>query len=271
MRNVGWIIVALFIFLSVGFYSRFKNESIKPILSPTPTSIAATGVIPSDLQEEETVPQNQPDAIIVPGESARVQCGEGNTGTRVVFQEGGFAGNVGLGEQATITAKVTDEKGQMAGGLVQWRLYNRGTLQIEACRATFVAPDSIGTAYSTSATINASVVPDTTPTSASTPRGEGGPIFAGYAATTKVGILSGTKPACFDPAGVAISINSVPTTSVVQIRVNTPIVAERVYNGRNATVRDGAGTYEIEIFVDGVLYGTTTSRVQECQLPTVKF
>lgn len=257
MRNLGLIVLIVFFLLSVGFYAAYKNDITKPTPTPTPT--------PS------STPSQQPDAIIGPGESARVQCGEGNAGTQVTFKEGGFAGNIGLLGQAGITAKVSDEKGQPAGGFVEWKLYDRGTLQIVGCEATFMAPDSIGTAYSTSATINARVVPNTTPTPDPTPRGEGGPIFAGLVTTTKVTILSGAKPTCFDPAGVAISINSVPTTSIVQIRVDTPRVAGRLFNRRNVTVRDGAGTYEINIFVNGALYGSTSSRVAACQLPPVKF
>lgn len=260
MRNIGLIILVVFIFLSVGFYAQYKNEIPKPIPTPSPIDV------------DKKVPDVAPVEYIEigPGESARVHCGEGNIGTQVTFKEGSFAGNIGLGGQADITAKVSDTKGQPAGGLVEWTLFYRGTLHIEGCSATFMAPDSIGTAYSTSANISARVVPNTTPPTPS-PAGEGGPRNAGQVASTKVTILSGAKATCFDPAGVAISINSVSTTRNVQIWVDTPRVAGRLYNGRNVTVRDGVGTYVIEIFVDGGLYGNTTSQVSACQLPTVKF
>ncbi|MBI2430888.1 MAG: hypothetical protein HYV39_02655 [Candidatus Levybacteria bacterium] len=245
------IILAVFALLSTG-------SIVKPTPTPTPTPTPSPTPKP-------------PDAVIGPSESARVQCGEGSNGTRVVFEDGGFAGNIALGDQTTLTAKVLDEKGQLAGGLVEWRLWYHGRLSIDGCNAIFTAPDSIGTAYSTSADISTRVVSDTTLTPAPTLQGEGGPIFAGFVTTIKVGILSRAKPGCFDPAGVAISINSVSTYRNVQIVVDTPRFLGREYNARVATVRDGPGTYNIQIFVDGALYGDATSQVEKCQLPTVKF
>ena len=264
MRNLALIGSAIVILVLSGIvYSRYEAEVIQP--TPSPTTIPEPSETPTPSPAPITYQEIGPD------ESVRVQCGEGRTGTRVVFARGSFAGNIGLDGQTEITASVKDTSGEPAGGLVEWKLYYWGKLRIDGCKATFIAPDAIGTAYSVSASINTRVVSETPPPSPSLGTGEGGPIFAGFSSTTKVTILSGTKPTCYDPAGVAISINSVPTTSDVQIRVDTPKFLGRVYNGRNATVRDGAGTYDIQIFVNGALYGKTASNVANCQLPTVKF
>lgn len=267
MRNLGWIILGVFLFLSVGIYAQYKND-VKPTPTPSPSSVPSFTPSPT-LSPTPTItptPTKQPDAVIAPSGSARVQCGQGNVGTQVTFQQD--VANVGLGQKAFITAQVRDTNGQETGGLVEWRLYYRGKLQIDGCNATFIAPDSIGTAYSTSADITARVVHDVTP--APTSAGEGGPINAGFVATTKVTILSGAPPTCYDPEGVSVSINSVDTTRNVQIVIDTPRVVNRVFNGRVATVRDGPGTYYIEYYVDGGLYDATTSQVGKCRLEVIR-
>lgn len=265
MRNI-LLVGLVIVIVGMGGYSvsKFKsaNESSSPPVTPE------NSLVP-DTSESSVIPIEYTE--ISPGGSVRVQCGDGSAGTKVTFNEGGFAGNIGLGGQTDISATVQDERGQPAGGLVEWRLYDRGLLRIDACQATFIAPDSIGTAYSTSATIQARVVSEATRPPIPTTAGEGGPVFAGFVATTKVTILSGGKPACYDPAGVAVSINSVPTTDSVRIIVDTPKVKRRSYSKRNITVRDGRGSYKIQIFVNGSLYGSETSAVGACQLVTVKF
>lgn len=275
MRNIAVIILSVFILLSVGFYSEYKNNDIQPTPTPTPTSIS----IPSSTSSPTfnptptitPTPQKQPDAIIGPGESAKVPCGDGNGGSRVVFPvaQNGFATNVGRGDQTETTISVIDNNGQPSGGLIEWRLYYWGELSIDGCNATFTAPDSIGTAYSVSATIHAKVVTQT-PSQAPTTIGEGGPINAGYVASTKITILSGSSPTCHDPEGVSVSINSVDTTRNVQIVIDTPRFQGRVFNGRNATVRDGEGMYYIQYFVDGALYDETESFVRECRLEVIR-
>lgn len=269
MKKLGLIIFAVFILFSVGSYARYKNVDIKPTPIPTPSSVPSPTLSPT-LTITPT-PQKQPDAIITPGESARVQCGTGNAGTRVTFNEGGFAGNIGLGDQTDITAKVSDDKGQAAGGLVEWKLYYYGKLRVDGCSATFIAPSGIGTARQVSATVTTRVVSNNpTPTSASF--GEGGPINAGFVATTKINILSsGGGSSCYNPAGVAISVNSPSTFDNVQIVVDTPKFLGRQYNSRVATVRDGVGTYNIEVYLNGNLYGSTSTYVDTCEMATVKY
>lgn len=227
-------------------------------------------------KKEPKIPDTEETKSIVigPDESVKVQCGGGNEGKDVVFKgkaRGGFAGNVGFGQKVEIVSEVLDKNQNSSGGLVEWTLYRYGSLAIEGCKAVFTAPDSIGTAFSASAEIVARI-PWEFDSANQTVVGEGGPRNAGGFAKTKVTILSGNQSSsCFNPAGVAVSINSVPTTSNVQIVVNTPRFLGKLYAGRNATVRDGEGTYEIQIFVNGGFYGATTSTVRECQLPTVRF
>ncbi|OGY24989.1 MAG: hypothetical protein A2134_01170 [Candidatus Woykebacteria bacterium RBG_16_39_9b] len=273
--SLGLAILILFV-LALSFYVRYKNENLKPDDKTTTTTTTdskdknSKGDNSKDDLENETPPENPPDATISPGESAKVQCGKGRSGTRPVFPRGGFAGNIGRSDQTEIEVSVQTDKGEVVGGLVEWRLYDWGELEIYGCEAIFIAPDSIGTAYSVSATINARIIPETSEPNTSS-SGEGGPIFAGFVATTKVTILSGAAPGCYDPAGVAISINSVPTTSNVQIFVDTPRFLGRQYNGRVATVRDGTGDYYVQIYVNGALYGQTNSTVGDCEMATVKF
>lgn len=265
------IVVILLFFLATKLYTYYKDKADRPnpTLIPTPFPSQSSKLSPSPAPTESI--QKVHDAVIVPGESAKVQCGEGRGGNRVVFTRGSFSGNIGRGDQTEIVASVKDTNNQSTGALVAWTLYNWGKLEIDGCKATFIAPDAIGTAYSVSASINAQVVLEPSGPSPVSVGGEGGPIFRGYVATTKVTILSGAKPACHNPAGVAISINSVPTTDNVRINVDTPKFLGREYNARNATVRDGAGDYYVQIFVNGALYGQTNSSVADCQLPTVKF
>lgn len=272
MRNLGLIILVVFILLSVGFYAGYKNDVIKPTPTPTPAPSSTPSATPTDFSEEEITPEITPldeGVVIGPGKSAEVQCGEGNDGVRTQWKGKG-AGYTSLNGQVELTAELLDANLQQAkGALIKWSLYDWGTLSIEGCNATFTAPDSIGLAYSSSATISTRVVTSPLPSPGG---GEGGPINVGYSTSTRITIYAGgSKPVCHDPAGVAISINSVTTTSNVQIIVDTPQFLGRVYNGRNFTVRDGPGTYYIQIFVNGAFYGQTNSTVAKCQLPTVKF
>lgn len=268
MRKLG-LIILVFILLSAVFYARYRNDIIQPI--PTPSSTPSATPTNSGGKEivDETPPPDE-GIVIGPGESAEVQCGEGNDGVRTQWKGKG-GGYTSLNGQVELMTELLDANLQPAkGALITWRLYDWGSLRINGCNATFTAPDAIGLAYSTSATISARVeLPRPSPTSGG---GEGGPINAGYSTSARITIYKGgATPTCHDPAGVAISINSVPTTSNVQIRVDTPTVVGRVYNRRNATVRDGAGIYEIQIFVNGALYGETALEVKDCQLPPVKF
>jgi len=268
------ILVILLFFLAANFYTYYKNKAINKnlVLTPTPSLFfKPSPSLDSSENDLNNDVQKTYNAVIVPGESAKVQCGEGKEGNRVIFTQGSFSGNIGRGDQTEISISVIDANNQSTGALVEWRLYNWGRLEINGCQATFIAPDSIGTAYSVSASINARAVPESSPPSPINMGGEGGPIIVGYVATTKVTILSGAKPTCHNPPGVAISINSVPTTDNVQIIVDTPKFLGREYNARNATVRDGVGNYYIQIFVNGALYGQTNSSVANCQLPTVRF
>ena len=273
MQKLILIGLAILIFTSVVGYSSGRKENI---VNPTP-SPASSPVPSKEPSKIPTTPIPRPTSPITyqeigPDQSVNVRCGEGSGGDRVIFPQGqnGFAANIGRRGQTETKVTVINAKGEPSGGLVNWRLYYWGKLRIDGCKATFIAPDSIGTAYSVSAAINARVVVES-PTPAPTSGGEGGPINAGYVATAKITILSGAEPTCYDPAGVAISINSVPTTSNVQIVVDTPRFLGRVHNGRNATVRDGEGTYDIQIFVNNEFYDRTSSTVARCQLPAVKF
>ena len=268
MKNLGLIILGIFILFSIGSYARYKNIDVTTTPTPIPPPSSTPSITFSPTPTIIPAPTKQPDAVIAPSESARVQCGEGNAGTQVTFQQD--VANVGLGGNAYITAKVRDKNGQESGGLIEWNLYYRGSLSVDGCNATFIAPDSIGTAYSTSADITARAVPNISHTPFPTSGGEGGPINAGFVATTKVTILSGAPPTCYDPEGVSVSINSVSTTRNVQIVIDTPRVVGRVFNGRVATVRDGPGTYYIEYYVDGDLYDYTTSQVGKCRLEVIR-
>lgn len=275
----GLAYFALFLLICSSLYVVYKNHIVSSDNSFLTTTtdenrretVNNTDSTSDTLEREVVVLEDEPDAIIGPGESATVQCGDGNMGTRTSFARGSFSGNIGKGDQVEIPVQVLDSSLQPAGGMVRWSLFYWGSLAIKGCTATYTAPDSIGTAYSVSATINTKIDFEPTPIKVDTSVGEGGPTFVGFVTTTKVTILSGATTTCHNPAGVSISINSVPTTSVVQIRVDTPKFLGRVYNGRNTTVKDGPGDYYIQIFVNNNLYDETTSAVAECQLPNVRF
>lgn len=249
-----------------------KNQKIDVDPTPIPTYAPEPSEIPysTPIDVYETPPPPEKGIVIGPGESAEVQCGEGNDGIRTEWKGKG-GGNTTLNGQIELIAKLLDAKLQPAkGALIKWSLYDWGTLRIDRCKATFTAPDSIGMAYSSSATISTRVVtsPPPSPTSGG---GEGGPINAGYSSSARITIYAGgSNPTCFDPEGVSVSINSVSTYRNVQIEIDTPRVIGRLFNGRVATVRDGPGTYYINFYVDGVLYDSTTSQVAKCRLETVK-
>ena len=260
-RPVLILLLVVVTFIAFRIYNDWRGRTCcGPVVDDNGTEIVEPPM-PSPSPFEGTV--------IGPGESAEVQCGEGSDGVQTKWQ-GKVPSYTSLNGEADLEVEVADAKGSPANGaLVKWSLYDWGTLSIEGCKATFTAPDSIGLAYSTSATINArAVLPQPSPTLGA---GEGGPIFAGYSTSTRITIYSGGTATCFDPAGVAVSINSVPTTSDVQIVVDTPRVVGRNFFGRIATVRDGEGIYHIQILVDNALYGDTVSQVERCKLSTVKF
>lgn len=213
---------------------------------------------------------------IGPGESAEVQCGDGSDGVNPQLDSSSNLKYTTVGGgQRTMTVYVLDQNFKRANGArLKWTFAKwafGGSLDIEGCSATFTPPSSLGSAYNSGAHIYVKVVLPTASSKPGSP-GEGGPIFAGYVLEESILVYnsSGNSTTCFDPAGVAISINSVSTFSDVQIVVDTPRFTGRRYNGRIATVRDGPGTYEIDFFVDGSLYDSTTSQVAECQLSTVK-
>lgn len=266
-------IIMFVVLLGNGLISRYKGYNVTP--TPIPSVVPSPSEVPNTVvptRVPTTIPTEIPITYkeIGPDESVRVQCGEEANGTRADFK-GSFAGNVGLSQEADIIVRVSDTNGQPAGGLVEWKLYYYGKLRVNGCSATFIAPSGIGTARQVSATITARVVSNNpTPTSASL--GEGGPINAGFVATTKINILSsGGGSSCYNPAGVAISVNSPSTFDNVQIVVDTPKFLGRQYNSRVATVRDGVGTYNIEVYLNGNLYGSTSTYVDTCEMATVKY
>ena len=217
--------------------------------------------------------------VISPGESAEVQCGKGSDGVNPQLDSSSNLKytTVGGGKR-TMTVYVLDKDFKRANGArLKWTFGDwgfGGSLDIDGCSATFTPPNSLGTAYNTNVHIYVKAVLPAPPPSKPVSPGEGGPTFAGYVLEKSILVYdssNGGSTSCYDPAGVAISINSVSTVSSVQIVVDTPRFTGRTYNGRNATVRDGPGTYYIDIYVNGSLYDSTTSQVGQRQLSTVKW
>ncbi|MEK7528314.1 MAG: hypothetical protein AAB592_00935 [Patescibacteria group bacterium] len=213
-------------------------------------------------------------AVIGPGESADVQCGSGSDGVSVQFGENSEPGYTSIGgSQRNFTVYTANNAGQHASGAkIRWSLSSwkfGGSLSIEGCNATYTPPTSLGTAYSSSADIYMKVAPVASTTTST--GGEGGPVFAGFLTKKSVLVYGAMKTdTCHDPAGVSASINSVDTTRDVEIDIETPR-AFWTYFDRNATVRDGPGMYYVNIYVDGLLYGSRSSNVGACQIWTVKY
>lgn len=135
------------------------------------------------------------DAVLSPGDSAKVRCGEGNGGTNVSFHDKGFgttfAGNFNLGDQVDLSLDVKDGSGNPAGALVEWRLSRWGTLAIDGCNAVFTAPDSINTAFQVSAEVFASRVREATPVqNPGAGGGEGGPVMVSSGAHMSINIYN---------------------------------------------------------------------------------
>lgn len=136
-----------------------------------------------DVSPKPAVNQISHDAVLSPGQSAKVQCGVGSDGRTVTFTKGNFSGNLNLGDQVTIPISVN------GGATVEWQLQKYGTLQIDGCTGTFIAPDSIGSAYQVSAQITARVYQ--APTSKPVDNhnsGEGGPLSVSAPPYTTVNI-----------------------------------------------------------------------------------
>ena len=246
------------------------TKSASPRKATTKTTTKTT--VPSKAKTKGTV--------IGPGESAEVQCGKGSDGVNPQLDD--IISNLRYttvgGEKRNITVYVMDKNFKRANGArLSWTFGDwafEGSLNIDGCSAVFTPPSSLGTAYNSNAHFYIKAVLPTPPPSKPVSPGEGGPIFAGYVLEKTILVYdskNGGSTSCYDPAGVAISINSVSTVSNVQIVVDTPKFTGRTYNRRNATVRDGPGTYNIDIYVNGSLYDSTTSQVGQCQLSTVKW
>jgi hypothetical protein len=175
-----------------------------------------------------------------------------------------------IGDTATIVVTAPN------GTWLRWVFGGPGSLTIDGCTAVY-SVTSIGSAYQTSATIQILSGAAPTPTPTATPEpckgqmcggggagraddpttgGEGGPVAVFVYKTITVNVYDpANQPqgACTLP-GIAMSINSVPTTAVVVWFVMTPRTAPFFvgYPGRNVTVVDGDGLYTIQLFVNGV-------------------
>lgn len=195
------VIVAVIVLSMITFagYAIRKNEpdvlDIDNKITATPSEEIPTPVSGHEGENMGKIIPEKHDAVLSPGESARVQCGEGRNGTNVSFRDKGFGntfgGNINLGDQVDISVDVKDSGGNQAGALVQWTLYRWGTLAIDGCNAIFTAPDSIGSAYQVSADIYAKQIREVTPLP--TPNGgggEGGPVMVSSGAHMSVNIYN---------------------------------------------------------------------------------
>ncbi len=258
--------------------SQYKTTALEK--TPTTSKQTRATKSPSKGTTKTTVPSKAKTktTVIGPGESAEVDCGVGTGGTEPRLDSSSNLKFTTIGgEKRTLNVYLVDKDYKRAAGArLKWTFGDwgfEGSLEIDGCSATFTPPTSIGTAYNAGAHFYIKAVLPTPPPSKPVSPGEAGPIFAGYTLEQSILVYdsnNGGSTGCYDPAGVAISINSVSTFSNVQIVVNTPRYTGRSYSSRVATVRDGPGTYEIYFYVNGSLYDSTTSQVGECQLATVK-
>ena len=283
--SLGVVILAFASTAWVASQYETKNLEKTPTTSKQPVATKSSSPVelPTQIENNEYPLSSEAKTtgtVISPGESAEVQCGVGSDGVNPQLDRSNS--NVKYttvgGEKRNLTVYILDKDFKRANGArLSWTFGDwafEGSLNIDGCSAVFTPPSSLGTAYNSNAHFYIKAVLPTPPPSKPVSPGEGGPIFAGYVLEKTILVYdskNGGSTSCYDPAGVAISINSVSTVSNVQIVVDTPKFTGRTYNRRNATVRDGPGTYNIDIYVNGSLYDSTTSQVGQCQLSTVKW
>lgn len=178
---------------------------------PGPDMVVAFADLNGDGQWQEEEPQDEAEKNWVEGPEVPFGVGEGED----VISECGSAGEAMsrleissagprpegwliVGEEASLEAHLFSSSGP-TGGRVLWRLYDHmgGRMQVNGCAAIYRSPDTLGTAYQTSASITIAPYIETPP-SPQTVGGEGGPRNAGPTGNARILI--------YDPANGPASL-----------------------------------------------------------------
>lgn len=215
-------------------------------------------------------------AIIGPGESAEVQCGEGNDGVNPQLDEenSNIKYTLAGGELRNMTVYTLDQNFKRANGArLKWTFAEwafGGSLAIEGCSAVFTPPDTIRTAGYLGANIHITVVSPQAAAQETTMGGEGGPRMPGYVFKKSILVYNPAYggSSCQNPAGVSVSAYVLSGFNV-RIRIAGPR-GTKSFNQRVVTLRDGPGYYRVSFFLNNILRAQRETSVKTCQLIPVK-